>query len=116
MRKLGRTDYLVGIGAGAGAGAALGQQEAAKREATATRMASLMVFMMVGYVWLFSTYGCFRWSNRKWVPESVRTLAGSRWEASIDCASAAAFIRLSGKLRRMVGGTCNRVVRGWVGS
>jgi hypothetical protein len=38
---------LAETGAGAGAGAALGQQEAAKSEATAAMMASLAIFMSV---------------------------------------------------------------------
>jgi hypothetical protein len=49
----GLSDYFVEIGAGAGAGAC-GQQEAAKREATAAMIASFAIFIMVGQMWLLS--------------------------------------------------------------
>jgi hypothetical protein len=47
FREVVASDYLAETGAGAGAGAALGQQEAANKEATAAITRSLTIFMIV---------------------------------------------------------------------
>ena len=83
LKSVNYFEEVIGAGAGAGAGAD-GQQEAARNAAAAAMNANLVIFIMVGQMWLLSLIG------RKNSPVSGRTLAEFSQVASIDCSNSRA--------------------------